>query len=136
MKELIINLIKENSLQESVLRITLPIEKYVDKIYLNSTIIPYFIDGNMIGMISYYNNDDTKKKSFLTLILIAKKYQGKGIGKLLLETSCADLRKNGFKSYILEVLKTNTKAIKLYEEYAFQIKEEREETWLMEKTLL
>lgn len=135
MKEQLLKLIKRSNSKEQGISITVPLEEYVEKIFLNSTIIPYFISGNLKGMISYYNNDPNKKYSFLTLILIAEDYQGQGLGKLLLQMSIDDLQKKGFESYGLEVLKINLKAIKLYEDFGFQKQEDRGELWLMLKQL-
>ena len=123
-----------NSIELGI-NITISINDYVDKILNNSTIVPYFMQGDLKGFISYYNNDASKQHSFLTMILISKEYQGKGIGKLLLELSINDLKKSGFVHYSLEVLKTNEKAINLYSNYGFYKKEDRGELWLMEKIL-
>lgn len=128
-------LICENNTKDDGINILIPIEQYINKIILYSTIIPYYVNGNLKGIISYYNNDIKKENSFLTLILISKDYQGQGLGKLLIEMSIKDLKKKGFKYYSLEVLKTNQKAIKLYEAYGFHKKENRNDLWLMEKTL-
>ena len=136
MKEQLINLISENNSKENGLSINVPIEQYVNKLVTHSTLIPYYTNGNLKGMISYYNNDETQEHSFLTLLLISKDYQGKGLGKLLLQMSINDLIKKGFKNYSLEVLKSNDKAIKLYEAFGFEKNEDRGELWLMEKKLM
>jgi ribosomal protein S18 acetylase RimI-like enzyme len=73
--------------------------------------------------------------AFLTMLLISKDFQGRGIGKLLLEFSIKDLTKRGFKNYGLEVLKSNENAKRLYERLGFITKETRGELWYMEKTL-
>lgn len=136
MKEQLINLIIESNSKENGIKITIPVEQYVEKIFSHSTIIPYYVNGKLKGLISYYNNDETKERSYLTLLLISKDYQGKGIGRFLLEMSISDLKNNGFNYYSLEVLKNNDRAIRLYTEYSFQKKQDKGELWLMEKTLI
>lgn len=136
MKNNLIKLICEQNSKEEGLYIPMPIEQYVDKIYNYSTIVPYIVKGEMLGFISYYNNDSHKIDAYLTMILVSKNAQGMGIGKLLLDISIADLKKKGFSTYSLEVLKENCKAIKLYRDYGFQIFEEKAYSFLMKKILL
>ncbi len=136
MKKQLVNLLYENNSKEDGINIIIPIEQYVEKIISHSTIIPYYVNGNLKGVISYYNNDEAKEHSFLTLILISKDFQGKGLGKLLLQMSINDLKNKGFAYYSLEVLKSNEKAIRLYANNGFQNKQDRGELWLMEKKLI
>lgn|SRR5690606_14804615 len=128
-------LLTNSNLSELGIEIALPIEEYVAKIYENSTIIPYVMQSSLKGFISYYNNDPTKTNAFLTMLFVSDQHQGKGIGRLLLQTSIADLKRNGFLNYSLEVLKTNEKAIQLYMKYGFKIKEDRGNIWLMNMDL-
>lgn len=135
MKDKLINLIKDHNSIEEGLCIMIPVNEYVDKIYNYSTIIPYIVRGEFLGFISYYNNDINKCDAFLTMILVSKDAQGMGIGKLLLDISIEDLTKDGFKTYSLEVLKENIRAIDLYKKYGFQIFEEKVNSFLMKKLL-
>lgn len=136
MKEKLIRLIKDQNFKEDGLYISTSVEDYVEKIYNYSTLIPYFVNGDIVGFISYYNNDVEKLDAFLTLILVSRKAQGQGIGKLLINTSINDLKKRGFKTYSLEVLKENNKAIHIYTTYGFRIFEEKANSFLMKKILL
>jgi len=60
-----------------------------------------------------------KRKSYYRLysFAILKEYQGKGLGKSLLEFSLNSLNKDVFE---LEVRTSNTNAIKLYEKFGFK----------------
>lgn len=135
MREQLIKILQIHNLEELGINIKIPIELYVDKIINFSTVIPYFKEGKLMAFISYYNNDSLKDNSFLTMILVAKEFQGKGIGKLLLELSIKDVMHDGFKRYGLEVLKSNKKAIALYTAKGFVQKEEKGDVLLMEKSL-
>ena len=135
MKEQLYSLLRENNSKNQGINILIPLQQYVEKICLHSTIIPYHVSNEMKGVVSYYNNDNEGEKAFLTLLLIKEDYQGKGLGKFLLEISIKDLKGKGFKYFSLEVLKNNIRAIKLYEAYGFEKKEDRGELWLMEKKL-
>ena len=135
MRQQLIKLLNNHNSIEKGIQIPLSICEYVDKIIYFSTIIPYYQRGEIIAFISYYNNDVLNENSFLTMILVSKDYQGRGIGKLLLELSIKDLKKSGFKTYSLEVLKSNKKAIVLYLSYGFIQKEDRGNLWLMQMDL-
>jgi [ribosomal protein S18]-alanine N-acetyltransferase len=127
-------LLRQNDEQDGIL-VSISIEDYLNKIISNATIASYTITGKIAGFMAYYNNDPIKKNAFLTMLLVDKVHQGKQIGNLLLDLSIQDLKKSGFHSYSLEVLKTNKKATQLYEKFGFEVKEVRNEIWLMSKTL-
>lgn len=134
-EEQLFRLIERSNSKEHGISIAVPLTEYVEKICQKSTIIPYFVNGNLKGMISYYNNDPNGVCAFLTLILIAEDYQGKGLGNILLQMSINDVINKGFANYGLEVLKSNLNAVKFYEDFGFQIEEDRGEKWLMMKRL-
>lgn len=119
------------SLAESAIVNISDIDGYVQKILKYSSIISIIEEGKLHGFISYYNNDPEQKNAFLTLIAVHPDFQGKGIGKKLISFSLTDLKQKKFKNYSLEVLKHNTAAISLYENFGFKIKEDRDQVWLM-----
>jgi ribosomal protein S18 acetylase RimI-like enzyme len=123
-----------NDVSEGVL-IKIEVEDYVKKIAENAVVLNYYKNSNLIGFIAYYANDSSKKNAFLTMLMIDKSSRGLGLGKLLLNSSISDLSNQGFLNYKLEVLKKNTKAIKLYLSYGFIIEEDRGDLWLMSKNL-
>jgi len=106
-------------------------EVYINKMLKFATILPYIEEGKLQGFISYYSNDPSRENAYLTLIAIHPDFQGKGLGKKLLSCSLVDLQQKKFKNYSLEVLKNNTAAISLYENFGFKIKEDRDHVWLM-----
>lgn len=106
-------------------------EEYVDKLLRFSTIITYYSEGTLLAFISYYKNNYDDKIGFLTMILVDEPLQGKGIGEMLLMNSIADLKMQNFEYYFLEVLKSNRKAIKMYEKYGFEYNEDRNNSILM-----
>jgi ribosomal protein S18 acetylase RimI-like enzyme len=54
-------------------------------------------------------------------VCVLKDYWGYGIGRKLLEQSIHWADENGIKKISLKVLETNDKAIKLYQEYGFEV---------------
>ena len=121
---------KHNDVSEGVI-IKIGINDYILKIANFATVIPYYNNSNLKGFIAYYANDKLKKNAYLTMIIIDNESRGEGLGKLLLESSISDLVQQGFINYKLEVLKSNYKAIKMYEKFGFKIEEDRLELWLM-----
>lgn len=130
MKKEIKNLIFSHNNIEEGIYITYDLEKYVDKLIKNATIITYINEGVLKGFIAFYANNPNKN-AYLSMILIDKKSQGENIGKLLLESSINNLKNKKFINYSLEVLKQNTKAINFYKNFGFKIKEDRNLLWLM-----
>ena len=75
----------------------------------------YEIEGEIVGYILWLTR---RKYLRLYSLGIFKTFQGVGIASKLLEYSLENLKSNIFT---LEVKVTNTKAIKLYEKYGFNI---------------
>jgi ribosomal protein S18 acetylase RimI-like enzyme len=118
------NLILENIGIENGIVIETNLEEYIFKLKKFATIIPYYRFSKLIGFVAYYSNNSEIGDAFLTMIVIDKVYRGEGIGKLLLESSIADLSYRGFKNYRLKVLKTNINAIRIYKKMGFLISKE------------
>lgn len=132
MKEDIVNLLtKMNHPEKGISRLGV-ISDYVDRLLKNAAIITYYEHQELLGFIGYYKNDLVTKNAFLSMLILDDKFQGLGIGKNLLQFSIDDLKKRGFISYGLEVLKSNDKAINLYKSLKFEIIEDRNEVWFME----
>ncbi len=63
-----------------------------------------------------------KKTAYDTGTGTIKSYQGKGYAKKLFAHTVNRLKANGFKQYLLEVIKTNENAFKLYSKSGFKIR--------------
>jgi len=77
------------------------------------------IDGEIAGFIGYYANDLESGMAYLSTIVITKKYQGRGIGTLLLHECLDDCRNRGMTTCRLEVDKNNMSAITFYKRFGF-----------------
>jgi ribosomal protein S18 acetylase RimI-like enzyme len=64
------------------------------------------------------------KKAYIPAIIVLKKYRGQGYGKVLLQKGISLLLENNCNIVILEVLKINENAVKLYKDEKFKIKNE------------
>lgn len=93
----------------------------------------------IIGYCGLWLIDDSCQ---ITTIAIDPSYQGQGFGKIILEYIFDYLRKQNCQDITLEVRISNTKAIKLYERFGFEIVsirkkyyENGEDAYLMYKKL-
>lgn len=132
MKANVLKLLKDNNSKESGIYIPIDLETYVDKLFQFSKIIAVHENGSFQGFISYYMNDSEKRFGYLSMILINKEYQNNGMGSFLIKSAIEDLKKNLFKVFQLEVLKSNDKAIKIYKNFGFNIIKEKRDLYLME----
>ncbi len=83
-----------------------------------------FYDNSLIGFVlNAIGNWNGFHTAYDTGTGIIKEFQGKGIAKDLFGFTIKELKKHNIKQYLLEVIKTNTKAIQLYEKIGFQINE-------------
>ncbi len=76
--------------------------------------------------IGYLEIENRQDHIFLSNIMILKHFQGKGIGKIILE----DLMKH-HSEIRLEVLKVNKKAVQFYQNLGFKIVEEGNDSFKM-----
>jgi ribosomal protein S18 acetylase RimI-like enzyme len=81
--------------------------------------------------IGYLEIENRIDHIFLANIMILKEFQGKGIGKIILE----DLIKQ-HSQIRLEVLKVNKRAIQFYQNLGFEIKDENEDSYQMSNIII
>ena len=87
--------------------------------YLDSNIYCFFvakIDGKCVGYIGYML---IAGEADIINIGILHEYRGNGIGNMLMDAMIDDLTKNNATCVHLEVRKSNSVAISLYEKYGF-----------------
>ena len=76
--------------------------------------------------VGYLEIEPFQDHIFLANLMILQKFQGKGLGKIIMQ----DLIKNNPK-IVLEVLKVNQRAIKFYQSLNFEITEDLEVSFRM-----
>ena len=77
------------------------------------------IDSTVVGMACFYNNDINTLNGYISLIGIKSEFQGRGLGRTLMNYIVLECKKNGMKSLKLEVDNDNISAIAFYEKYGF-----------------
>jgi len=73
-------------------------------------------ENKIVGYIVCWVSDKT---AHIYNISVKKEVQNLGIGSCLLEYLLEELKKDGFKTVVLEVRKSNSKAINLYKKFGF-----------------
>lgn len=132
----LIYLLEKSNLELDGALIRTDIGEYVDKLISKACIHTIYEKDQLMGFIAYYDNDISKTKAYLSMIAVDPEHYGKGYGKKLMDFVIHDLINKNFKYFELEVLKSNTSAIKFYETYNFQIVESKAETkYFMRKKL-
>ena len=88
------------------------------------------------AFIAFYANDFDIRTSYISMIIVARDYQGKGLGKKLIEKMISVSLNNNMKRIKLEVNKENIKAIKFYEHLGFiKTEEETKESFFYIKNI-
>lgn len=76
---------------------------------------------NLIGFCSYYANDNINKMGFISMVIVATEYRGKGVAEVLVESALKLMKLEGMHTCKLEVRCDNFRAIKVYEKLGFKL---------------
>ncbi|MFC5465578.1 GNAT family N-acetyltransferase [Lederbergia graminis] len=106
------------------LHTTVSIESYAKKIHSNGVIVIAEHEGQIIGALLGYANDQINKNAYISAFGILKDYRSKGIGSQLLSTMKEFCRKNGMHRISLYTHKSNKSAIRFYQRNYFTIEVE------------
>jgi 2-polyprenyl-3-methyl-5-hydroxy-6-metoxy-1,4-benzoquinol methylase len=104
--------------------------EYSNKIFNKSVRFEAYNDGNLIGLLALYINEESKS-TFITNLSVDINHQKKGVSKKLLN-NCKDF--NFYKNYdfiLLEVFKKNINAINFYKKNNFKILKNIEDKLIM-----
>lgn len=105
---------------------------FFNKLSKNAIII-YASQIDILAYVAFYANDKNSKEAYISLIAVKPEIQNYGIGKKLLnECICISCR-YGMNKIALKVDKDNANAIKFYLKNGFNLKNEDNKQYLMEK---
>ena len=110
---------------------TVNTEEYVNKLLSKAVMVTHYNERKIVGFCAFYANDLTKSISFLSMICIDNEYRRKGIGGLMLNYWITYTKKQGFENCLLEVKKSNIKAIAIYKKLGFKKIKDLEKSILM-----
>lgn len=95
------------------------IKDYCNKIHNLATLVTAWHHENLIGLNAIYLYDKKNKSAFITLNIVSQKYQGKKIGRKLLQICFEEAIEHNKDSILLEVNENAKPAINLYNKYGF-----------------
>ena len=95
-------------------------DQFIEKLYKYAENYAIMNQGTILGMISFYANDQEEKVSYITEIIVDTKYQKLGIGKKLIQICIDDAKEKEMRKIRLEVKKGNSNAIGFYQRMGFQ----------------
>ena len=111
------------------------IADYVDKIINNATRFEAWKENELVGLIAAYFNDINNHSGYITNVSTIASYEGKGIGKELLNNCIQFGKENNYIELNLEVFSENKPAIHLYEKCHFKIKGFKNDQIIMNRDL-
>lgn len=95
-------------------------EDYLEKLARYATTLCVFENGDLVGAASYYANDVTSRRAYLSQFAVASAYKRQGWGRRILEEVCRRSSGAGMLTIDLEVNKSNDAARCLYERCGFE----------------
>lgn len=124
----ILNLVKElAAYEEAADQVTVTVEEYkkllkIGQIHCNLA----ELDGDIVGMALYYPTFSTWRglMYYLEDFIVTKKYRGKGIGGIIMDSFISDAKAAGAKLVKWQVLDWNQPAIDFYEKMGCTIEKE------------
>jgi ribosomal protein S18 acetylase RimI-like enzyme len=81
------------------------------------------IDGQSCGVISFYPDKDyftDHPRAYVDNLVVAEEFEGKGVGRALLDHVERWARDNGYREVVLDVFAGNQRAIAFYERQGYR----------------
>lgn len=105
---------------------TVDIDAYANKLFKFATNFSVHDSGRLVGLMSVYCNDEVNRIAFGSMLAVASTHRVYGIGPNLIKATLDFLKKKSFKSFQLEIYKTNPRVVTLYKRMKFMIFKETE----------
>jgi ribosomal protein S18 acetylase RimI-like enzyme len=90
-------------------------------------------DGEIVGLNAYYANDREQFTAHASVFILKPEVRGKAI--ILIRRALRTAKEQGMRTFRLQVLKSNTPAINIYERFGFTVCGESGEKLEMSKDL-
>lgn len=110
--------------------------QYAEKLCIHGRVWCHYDMGKPVSIIAGYFNDMTSQTAYLSMLAVAKEYQGKKLASSLLSEFEDYAIQKGMAYVKLEVRKHNTVAQNLYRKFGYEIIDEASETSLYMKKKL
>jgi len=97
------------------------INNYTRKIVSKSTRFEAWSNGELVGLVAVYCNDQKNLIAYITSVSVLKKWTGKGIATCLISRCIVHAKTSGMRQIDLEVANDNTAVIRLYKKSGFVV---------------
>ena len=126
----------EGMLVPSLIERNMDLSQYATKLSAYGKVWCHYDMGKPVSIIAGYFNDITSHTAYLSMLAVAKEYQGKKLASSLLSEFEDYAIQNEMNYVKLEVRKHNTVAQNLYKKFGYEIVDEASETSLYMKKKL
>ena len=126
----------ERMLVPSLIERNMNLSRYSSKLSAYGKVWCHYDMGKPISIIAGYFNDMTSQTAYLSMLAVAKEYQGKKLASSLLSEFENYAIQNGMGYVKLEVRKHNAAAQNLYKKFGYEVVENVSETSLYMKKKL
>lgn len=96
------------------------VDNYIAKLRKLACFTHIVKDDSLIAFCAYYSNDNVNKVGFISMVIVAPDYRGKGVAEVIIESALKLMKLEGMLTCNLEVRSDNVFAIKLYEKLGFK----------------
>ncbi len=111
------------------------LREYAEKIFNYAITFEAWNADKLVGLVAVYFDDKIQREGFVTSVSVDFELQGRGIARDLFKNCYKYSYAQNFSSLRLEVIKSNARAIQLYEELGFEPIGDNKEIITMRKYL-
>ena len=112
------------------------VNEYSEKLSKNAVHFTVYIDNKLVGLLTCYFNNKQSYIAYISSFGVLEKYQGFGIGGMLIDAVVKYGKINNFKEIQLEVYSNNLVALDLYKKKGFLIVKRKVSRYLMSYSLI
>jgi ribosomal protein S18 acetylase RimI-like enzyme len=98
------------------------LEDYANKLdQYASMVLAFSESGKLVGMIAFYNNNQSDKIAYITYLGVLPAFQGNGIANYLLKDCIWKCKDKGMNFILVETWENNDNVIHLYKKKGFKL---------------
>lgn len=98
------------------------IDGYAQKIRRHAVRFEAWAEGNLVGLVAAYLNDEERGVAYVTNVSVEARYRRTGIASELIARCIRGSERRGFERIELEVDGSNTAAVDLYRKHGFAVR--------------
>lgn len=111
------------------------VREYAQKLMAQAELVTWIDQGRLGAFVALYGNDAAGKEAFISMVIVAPPFRGRGLASDLVAAAISMLRSRGFATLSLQVHRDNAGALRMYERLAFRRSDDSGEFITMELLL-